>query len=359
MTGQVLDFPIRYKAEVQGVVPELENEWPMFVDWLTIRQAYPGGGLPLVAEGFATHTDLLDEVQFRTVKRFQCEGSFDSTMYIRCDGNVVEFHGNIARWSRQDNVFGYGWDETIRRVNRVLGTHQLPPFVAGERCRFHDTGVVWTGARVSRVDITTNYMTGSEADAQRVIHLLGQHHVGRQRGSVTPDGATVIFGTGSKFVYGKVYLKHVELINHRKTKHGKHVDQEVIDWCRDLGLVREEIELKSRFLTQNELCWLGEISVDRLHRIYRERSQFKRLRELEVKDTSNLSAGARGVLARYEQGEPHGVSRSAYYRYRREILQTSGIDISVPRNVEKVVLPVRVIEIQALVAPEWYRRKYG
>ena len=80
---------------------------------------------------------------------------------------------------------------------------------------------------------------------------------------------------------------------------------------------------------------------------------------MEIKDTSALSAGARGTLARYEQGEPHGLKRATFYRHRAEILKVCGIDISVPRNVEKIAPPVRVVSVQPMVAPEWYRRKFG
>lgn len=360
MTAQVISFPDRYCPEPGPGLPQLDWESHLFIDWLTIRQNHPAGGLPIVFSGVATHTDVDGQLEFETLKRLECEGSYDSTMYLRCDGNAVEFHGNIARWERPDNVFGYPWDETLRRVNRLLRRFQLPPFSTGTRERYHDTGLVWIdGARISRIDITVNYMTGSAIDAERLIHLLGQHHRGRQRGGVTPDGATVIFGEGSKYVYGKCYLKYVELANHRRTKHGRHVDQELIDWCKDIGMVREEIELKSRFLTQTNYCWLGEITHQELMRIYYARSQLKRLKELQVKDTSLLSIRARGTLARYEQGEPHGLTRSAYYRHRKEILAVCGIDISVPRNITRVQLPTRVIEIQALVAPDWYRQKFG
>eukprot|EP00456_Euglypha_rotunda_P050978 TRINITY_DN41109_c0_g1_i2.p1 TRINITY_DN41109_c0_g1~~TRINITY_DN41109_c0_g1_i2.p1 ORF type:complete len:362 (+),score=52.61 TRINITY_DN41109_c0_g1_i2:38-1123(+) len=361
MTVEFIDFGVdRIRADDAPDFVEIGYEWPLFIDWLTLSQVHPGGGLPLVAEGFAIHEDLSGEHEFTIVKRFECEGSFDSRMWIRCDGHRVEFHGNPARWGRPDNVFGYGWDETIRRVNRLLGTHQLPPFTSGRQERFADSGIVWIdGARVSRIDITTNYVTGSEQNAQRVIQLLGQHHRGRQLGKVTPDGATVIFGEKSKYVYGKAYLKYVELLAHRKKNSGKHVDNEVIEWTRNVGLVREEFGLKSRFLTQHDLCWLGEINGHRLQQVYQARTQMKRLKELEVKDTSALSAGARGTLARYEQGEPHGLKRRTFYNHRKEILAACGIDISVQRNVQKLSLPTKIIEVQAICAPEWYRQRFG
>jgi hypothetical protein len=365
MTADIIDLSaVRYRTQRHPIypdptVPELDNESPLFVDWLTIRQVHPAGGLPKVSDGWVIGVDADGQAQFETMKRSEIEGSFESRMWLRSNGNEVEFHGNIARYGRRDNVFGYSFRETIRRVNDLLNLHGLPPFEPGEKRRYADTGLFWTGARASRIDITVNYSAGSEADASRMLLALGQHHIGRQRGTVSPDESTVMYGYGSKYVSGKVYLKHVELERHRKRRSGAHVDQEVIDFCKSVGLLREEFTLKSRFLTQQDLCWLGEIDAQRLYQVYRSRTQFQRFRTMDIKDTSALSAGARGTLARYEQGEPHGLARRTYYRHRKEILETVGIDISVPRNVEQLQTPVRVIEVQPLVAPEWYRRKYG
>jgi len=46
--------------------------------------------------------------------RVGLEGSFDSRVEIRCDGHQVEFSGNIARYGRSDNLFGYSFVESIR-----------------------------------------------------------------------------------------------------------------------------------------------------------------------------------------------------------------------------------------------------
>lgn len=357
--ADLIDFA-SYRLLAQPVgIPETESENPLFIDWLTVRQVHDGGGLPVVSDGYVTATDADGVIEYQTARRDEIEGSFDSRMWVRCDGSQVEFHGNISRWERPDNVFGYSFFETLRRVNTLLIGLGLPPFSTGTRERYADAKVVWTGARVSRIDITMNYSAGSEADGSRLLLALSQHHVGRQRGTVSPDESTVMYGYGSKYVSGKVYLKHVELARHRRKKSGQHVSEEVVDFCRDLGLLREEFTLKSRFLTQTGLAWLGEITDDELRSIYRQRSQFRRFREMEISDLSELSPAARGTLARYESGEPHGLKRTTFYRHRSEILRVVGIDISVPRNVEKVVFPTRVVVAEPLVAPEWYRRKYG
>jgi hypothetical protein len=360
--ADVLEFQPRWHVESVGPgLPQVDWDPPLFIDWLTLRQVHQGGGLRVFTAGYLTSCDADGVVEYELLRREDVEGSYDSRCFIRCDGSVVEFHGNPGRYGRRDNVFGYGWSETVRRVNELLAGHFLPPFTAGELLRYSDSGWQWTGARVSRIDVTMNYAAFSERDAQALLLKLGQHHAGRQRGTVMPDQSTVTFGYGSRYASGKVYLKHVELERHRRTKHGAHVEDEVVEFCRSVGMLREELTLKSRFLTQQGLAWLGAISQQRLMETFIHRSQLRRLREIDmnVTDTSALTAGARGTLARWEQGEPHGLKRATFYRHRREILAAVGVDISAPRNVQQLKQPTRVVEIAALVAPDWYRQKYG
>lgn len=360
MTADIIQLDAYRPSDDQpGRVPELEFERPLFVDYLTIRQFHEGGGLPIVSDGFSTRVDAEGELRWQTVCNAECEGSFDSRMFIMSDGSTCLFHGNIARWERPDNVFGYRWDETIDRINRLMARHFLPPFTPGDCLRYADSGWVWTGARVSRIDLTVNYWSGSEYNAQAVLYQLARHHAGRQLGSVMPDQATVTYGYGSKYASQKVYLKAVELAKHKKKKHGQHVDLEVIQWCKDVGMLREEITLKSRFLTQNGLCYLGQITELELNRVYRARSQIRKLPEYQVSETKELTSAAAGTLSRWEKGEPFQLKKATYYRHRREILDKTGIDISVQRSVVQLSPPVKVIEIQPLVAPDWYRKKYG
>lgn len=359
LPSKVLSFETARRWREPTRVFELETEPVLFIDWLTIRQVHSEGGLPLVIQGYKTDEEEDGEINYRIPKRRMVVGSYDDVMKLRCDGHCVEFDGNISRWERPDNVFGYGWDETIRRVNRLLNLHGLPPFTPGERLRFADKGHVYTGARVSRIDITKNYACFNEQDARQFLINVSAHHVGRQKGSVTPDGTTVEYGRGSKYVYGKLYLKHTELEQHRKKKSGKHVGQDVIDFCRSMGVVREEMELKSRFLTQNQLCWLAEINSDLLDVVYRDRSQVRGFKGMKYDDTTELTATARGTLARYENGEPINLKKSQFYAVRRQLINAGYPDIGVSKNVVAVRPKVKVIEVQAMCAPDWYRRKYG
>lgn len=341
-----------------GSVLEMDYERPVFVDWLTASQVHIEGGLPIVNDGWKVDVDNDRCPQFETAKRLKVQGSYDSTMHLRCDGTKIEFHGNIARYGRRDNVFGYCWDETVRRVNDLLNLHGLPPFTLGDLARYADRGECWSGARASRIDITTNHATFNWPDAQQLIQILGRHHVGRQRGTLDPDGHSVVYGSGSKYVYSKCYLKAAELIAHRRKSSGEHVAEEVVQWCKDMGVVREEHELKSRYLTQNNLAFFGQITQERLEKIHRDRSQLRRLNDMTYPDLSQLSPEVSATLLRYQNGLPITLKKSQFYKHRR-VLLAYGVDISVPSNVTKFTPPVRVIERAVLVAPEWYRRKYG
>jgi DNA-binding CsgD family transcriptional regulator len=358
--GQVLPFPDRIRADdAPADLPPSSCPNPLFVDWVTIRQVHSPGSLPRFTDGVVISLNADGVHQWQTDKRCIVEGSFDSRMVLLCDGTTVEYSGNISRWNRPDNVFGYSFFETIERINEFVQSFFLPPFTAGELTRYADSGWVWTGARLSRIDLTMNYFTGSMRNAQALLYKLASHHSGRQKSSVLPDQITCTWGYGSRYVSQKVYLKAKELEVHKKKRSGKHVDPQVIEWCKSIGMMREEITLKSRFLTQNSLAYLGAIKEDHLMSVYRARSQIKNLPETTLSESQSLSSAAAGTYSRWEKGEPLGLTRRTFYRHRQEILKKLGVDISIIRNVVHMKQPVQVIEVQPMVAPEWYRDKFG
>lgn len=330
----------------------------VFIDFVTIRQEHFDGGLPVLNDGCVMKIDADGEIEYSTDVRCCIDGSYDSRVQIRCDGNRVEFTGNIARYGRRDNLFGYDWETTIARINELLISYGLPPFTSGKLYRFSDKGWTWTGARVSRIDLTCNYSTGSVDSLHVVLSHMANHHVGRQKGTLSPDSCTVEYGRGSKYVYGKLYAKYSELEHHRRRKSGSHVSDDVIDFCKREGVLREEFTLKSRFLLQNGLAYLGAIDQKNLDLIYEERTQLKRLAQVEYDDFTDLPRSLKATYASWKLGLPLGLKRSAFYRHRKALL-AYGIDISVPNNVRSFPQRVRVVKLQALTAPDWYVQKYG
>lgn len=332
---------------------------PAFVDWVTIRQEFPKGGVPVLNDGRIMSIDSDGAIDWQVDRRFSAEGSFDSRCQVRSDGLVVEFSGNIARFNRRDNLFGYDWPETIRRINALTNLYSLPPFSSGKLYRFADHGWTWTGAKVSRIDVTCNYACGSENGLEAVIGALSGHHVGRLKGSLTPDGATIEYGRGSKYVYGKAYAKHVELQKHRSRKSGAHVDDDVISFCKSHGVLREEFTFKSRYLTQNGLSYLGAITHGALVDAYLQRSQFRRFHMVKYESFEDMPRHLRATYVSWRNGWPQGsISKATFYRHRKQLL-AYGVDISVPSNVRTLPLRVRMVDVAALEAPDWYRQRFG
>jgi len=331
---------------------------PVFVDWVTIRQDHESRSIPVLNGGRILSIDADGSIDYVVEKRVGIEGSFDSRIDLRCDGTTVEFSGNIARFNRRDNLFCYDWAETIRRINALLNLYSIPPFISGQLYRFVDSGWTWTGARVSRIDVTMNRACFSHENASTVLQQLSRHHIGRQKGRLTPDGATVEYGKGSKYVYGKCYSKHAEFIAHQKRKSGAHVDDEVIDFAKNLGILREEFTLKSRFLTQNQLCYLGQINQDDLVEVFMNRTQFKRFDKVEHESFNDLPLRLARTYAAWKLGISQQISKATFYRHRLELLKY-GIDISVPCTGQILPIRVRTIEVAALEAPDWYKHKFG
>ncbi|MDR4513150.1 phage/plasmid replication protein [Nitrosomonas sp.] len=331
---------------------------PFFVDYLTIRQSHVSGGLPIINGGRVVRVDADGEIEYVLDTRQGLEGSFDSRVELRCDGHTVEFSGNISRYGRQDNLFGYSFTETIQKINQLIESFGLPPFTAGEFFGYTDSGWTYSGARISRIDITCNYATGSMLDSEALLRNMAGHHIGRQKGSLSVNGATVEYGRGSKYVYGKLYCKTTELKRHKSRKSGQHVSEEVINYCQQVGVVREEFTLKSRFLTQNGLAYLGAITDEKLAEVYMNRSQLQRLEQVSYDNFSHLSPRLRATYVSWKYGYPLELSKSAFYRHRSELLKY-GIDISIPNNVHTLPIRVKTIELSALNAPDWYQQKYA
>lgn len=331
---------------------------PFFVDYLTIRQSHISGGLPVINGGRVVRIDSDGEIEYVLDTRQGLEGSFDSRVEIRCDGHTVEFSGNISRYGRQDNLFGYSFTETIEKINQLIQTFGLPPFTAGELYGFTENGWTYSGARISRIDITCNYATGSMLDSEALLRNMAGHHIGRQKGSLSVNGATVEYGRGSKYVYGKLYCKTTELKRHKSKKSGQHVSEEVINYCQNVGVVREEFTLKSRFLTQNGLAYLGTITDEKLSEVYMNRSQLQRLEQVKYENFNDLPPRLRATYVSWKYGYPIDLKKSAFYNHRKALL-AYGVDISIPNNVHTLPIKVKTIQLSAISAPDWYQQKYA
>lgn len=328
-----------------------------FCDWLSIKQVHPANTLPVITDGAVWATDEDGEVKWRTIKGKQVEGSHETSVQVRCDGTTVTFSGNVSRFGRSNNLWGYSLDQCLERINTVIAELGLPPFTPGEpywRTVKTEHGAVlkraWTGAVITRMDLTANYETGSLSNARAYMAWLGtQQTTARIKVGTLSDGETIDWGRGSRAVYAKSYLKSAEL-----KKHGG--PDRLIDHCESVGLVRFEVTLKSTWLHNHDCNYLGGLDMAEIVKIFEERAKVLTRAEHEHDDLEHLKSRALRCTARDWLAGDDVAARmapSTFRRHRAQLLKY-GIDISVKRNVVNFKPQVRVIEVKPAQIPSWY-----
>nr|WP_279197396.1 phage/plasmid replication protein [Ralstonia mannitolilytica] len=321
-----------------------------FIDWIDIYQVYPEGGLPIVASGFVAGYDEDGAEEFRSVKSHRHEGSFDTVVLVSCDGSRVRVAGNVGRLGRPDNLWNLDFAATVRKANSLLERLGLPPFTTGRRLYNYVKGRwEWTGARLVRIDVTTNLATYSDLRAREFLRALADVSVARvAKGSYKDETVT----WGNKMWYLKAYLKHVEMAKH------KHCPPEVLDYARDMGLVRIEAEFKRRLLQDHGLYFLGDVTMAKVVKLFDERIEpLKRvdtsvdlavLEQVPLKYRVTADAWLRGADLKGE------MTNGTFYRHRKALLEY-GIDISTPRNMAQVHVITRYVDLTPVAPPDWYQ----
>jgi len=344
------------------------NQVASFCDWVSIYQAHEGGNLPKINNGAFVSYDQHGETINTTLKKLKIEGSHETGIFIRCDGDTVWFEGNVSRFGRPDNVFGYTFADCLTRINTLLGTLGLPPFTPGKsfsiRC-FNGDRLAYTGARISRLDLTANFVTGSKEDAYAFMRHLAMQQASRLKTGTYGEGETVDFGRGSRRVYSKAYLKHAELMRHMKkqpkgqeTAYSRPFDPYINDlaaWCEGVGLVRFETTYKSTFLIDSCQNYLGGLNMPRLEKDFIERQSVFTRTTCEADQLSQLDKNTLSCYRMWQAGDDLTTKykKSQFCKLRAALLPY-GVDIAVKSNVTAFVPRVRVIQLTPAAMPSFY-----
>jgi hypothetical protein len=330
----------------------------VFCDWLSIYQVHLGGA-PLVNSGHVFSVDQDGVVQWDVPQKLVHRGSHDTSIRIRCDGFRVSLEGNIGRFNRPDNLFGYSVAECVQLASELLQQFGLPGFTDAAPMPLVskggvDGGYQAVGAVITRVDLTCNWSTGSPGNCEQFIRHLQGFKSGRQEPRAYKTTG-VAWGEGSKFWYAKVYDKAAEYIR-QAGKGAKAFNVELYNFMSSNGIARHEISLKSRYLKQHNLWRFTQwkIGMDTENRVY---ALFNDVVAGESKVDSFLEipgrAGELAVAWRDGADLKKRLAQNTYYRYRRELLKY-GIDIAVPSNVTRIRQRVEVISLAPVVVPDWY-----
>lgn len=344
--------------------------------------------LPLIDDGVVQGIDSDGCLVWKSVRGFQFQGSFATCVVITSDGHRVRFSGNPSRFCRADNVFGFDLPTCLRRVNEILQKFGLPPFTAGRRLlrpskshgfnfassvmplesitqlhlvtpvrvqlpRHESESIVdveWTGARITRIDLTRNYSLGGSDNARKYLQWLFTQQPSRSSKVGTyPDASTVDWGRGSRRIYAKFYLKFIELAK-RENAH----TPELLEWAKKEGLGRFELSLKSTQLQSMGCQFLGSLDMAQLELLFEDRASILSRATMELDDLDQLPNSIRLCARDYLAGDDLStLSRTTFFRKRKALLKF-GIDIAVPRNVVAFPQRVRVIELRPAYIPQFY-----
>ena len=325
----------------------MENE--IFIDWITISQLHTESEpFPIYTGGINVDYDPDGNARFERVRAAHFTGSFETSLRIKSDGRHISLSGNAGRFSRKDNLFNCGWSDTFAKCNRILLARGLPAFHAGKIRNAIGQGDI-PGARVSRIDLTANFATGSESQARHLIRWLASRSVSRMKRGRAGDES--VWWVNSRHML-KAYIKHIEML-----KHGCKEDDPVYQWCKEQGVVRVEIELKRRLLSDLDMVDIKNISDEKLVKVFHEQTEIfnavDRSDEPDILDAIPPKSRVHAAAWMAGQDLKQLMSRATYFRHAK-ILREYGIDIAEPRNVETFPVKVRIVEMKPLAKPSWY-----
>lgn len=350
--------------------PSVEPMPGIFCDWISIYQSH-GAGLPLVNDGAYVKYDADGEHEFTALKKLRVEGSHESSVSVRCDGCTVWFEGNISKFGRADNVFGYSFAECIKRINALVMRLGLPPFTDGVVGDTLTAPGQWqkayTGARINRLDVTQNFAAGSRENAGAFMRYLSMQQASRLKTGTYGEGETIDFGRGSKRIYSKAYLKGPELRKHAKK--ARKIDSSIkelnpyiealADWCDFVGLVRFETTYKGTWLIDKNQQYLGGIDMNVIHADFEKRKEIFTRCKLDIDELTDLEPKLLSVYRMWQAGDDLAMkfTRRTFYRHRARLLPY-GVDIAIRSNVVNFEPRTRVITLGPVTPPSFYERPH-
>lgn len=369
-----------------------------FIDKLNAWQNYDFE-LPFIGKTGAIDFDLVTGETDDALKikgKFPVMSSYSTSIRIHCNGHRLFVEGNPSRFGRMDNLIGFdNFDDCVAVYNNVFRELGLPNFTTG-RFEYLQNGAneeakkVYTGCNFSHIDITKNHAVG-EKNVYQYLKALATLTLGRGKHPfLYPNGATVDWsssksGRGSSWDYSKVYIKHIDLIDKRKsnTREASPEDeiyyQKIIEHCLTAGIIREEHSFKSKKLTRYDLQYYGYIDLERLinHKSLTTLEKLTNTLEVATMDYTTISDQlmANGACASRQSANasqswalswlhnPHfheTTPRNNNFYVHKKRLLTIGIDISIPFRADRNVLPMirnqrEIIRYDHAYQPEWYR----
>lgn len=323
----------------------------MMVDWLTVEM--PADLPEPITGGVVAKFREDGTIEWAVNQRLQLEGSFSSSIMVRSvDPTRLEISGNVAKFMQGHNIYGTAdVGGLIRAFLERIGPKFWPdgmPFIDV------DEGLI------SRVDVTSGLLLDRPTD---VLSFL---KAAEERGHCSHRGRGVFKGEGT-LVYGDATGKRAKAWQLTLYSKGLEVAKRplpepmmnypgVLDWVN--RLLRVEVRLRTAELKRIALRRVGDWSSGAVAAAWKEKVDRIDFMEGSVMDCSDLEGVKPRLLDAYDawcagrdlrQGRP----KASFYRLRREMHDTFGVDISMVAPKSNVVPLRRVITAEPVHRPPW------
>ncbi|MCO6539410.1 MAG: hypothetical protein J6569_04655 [Gilliamella sp.] len=362
----------------------------MFFDWLSLEQDF-GYQLPIIGD-VAYQRIFLETGEASSLSQpaYKHSGSFCDSVLIKISGSVLKMSGNPSRWGRIENLFGLRTvDNCVDVYNKILTELNLPVFTKCTQLMFRSPKgskieTFSDGAIIKELHITSNRMVGkgNENDYLAGLSTLNYrysvprlHSNGQSVDWLSKNGnAHLIYPT----VYNKSHELELHSITKIKNKFGENSKEfkylnEVIEYCKNNGVVRFEQKLKSRFLKRENLHYWGLSDYTRLNNLHNEfldldkklsvnAMDFETISEQLIRcgvvDTTRSANTTAMYAIQWMHGQTFDFNKKAVQTHRAR-LRKIGIDIAQRCNLAKfspvTVREIRKVEVSDCQIPNWYQ----
>ena len=301
-------------------------------DWITasILRTRSVAGSRIFDTGRFQKVSPDGEVLEDFASRLTFEGSYSNIVTFRAPtGNQLELSGNPAKFLQGHNLFGSGDFLGLFLDTGMKARRSGEQFPGPQTFRSNE----FAPPKFTRLDLTRSYRFASNEEARTWLRNTGQKGHAKFGGAMT-RGETIYFGKNSTRWSLKIYPKFDELSSKKKghelSVKIKKKDQDLLkDWAQ--GVVRFELTLRSP-----EIKRIGsDFDNSSVWDSYYNRIQFNKNGEvfnMTLLDDVKLSPSRKIAIQAWFKGTDlkQTYKGKNFYKVRRDILEVTGLDVSVP-----------------------------
>jgi len=324
--------------ETNQLNQNLKNPYPwdlqnMLVDWITLSASNEDLRWPILNDGYTISYDLHDQPQYTVERHFPIVGSYNTKAFVRIDHEKLKLTFNPSRYHRPENLFGVTYEQAIMIANNLLLEQDLLPLEE---------------FTISRLDLTLNIETGSPENLREYLRVAKLRKLPRMRTVGTWESAIYRNTRKSLTIYDKGAEIGQHAINDQKrwrhyyklkSAHDElHHVERTKSYCDKRGIARVELRLGRHYLIDAGLRKGQELNQKTLEQIFMKETD-NVIKDIEEFSTGELKTQYIRTFNLWKAGyDPKELmSRNTYYAHRAEILEVTGIDISIHPSEDEAI----------------------